>query len=151
MAAADDRTAIHFKLSAGQDHDAPHGRELVNRLKPPPEQAETPSEQAETPSEQAEEPEQLQFFVVADRAYEGDETRNLITDRGYTPVIPPKSNRKQPWNYNREIYKRRNEVERLFRRIKAYRRVFSRYDKLDTVFKGFITLVLIIEALRNVT
>ncbi len=141
MAAAGDRTAIHFKLSAGQDHDAPHGRELVNRLKPP-------SEQAETPSEQGEEPEQLQFFVVADRAYEGDETRSLITDRGYTPVIPPKSNRKQPWDYNREIYKRRNEVERLFRRIKAYRRVFSRYDKLDTVFKGFITLVLIIEALR---
>ena len=93
----------------------------------------------------------MQFFVVADRAYEGDETRSLITDRGYTPVIPPKSNRKQPWDYNREIYKRRNEVERLFRRIKAYRRVFSRYDKLDTVFKGFITLVLIIEALRNVT
>ena len=48
------------------------------------------------------------------------------------------------------MYKRRNQVERLFRRLKGYRRIFSRYDKLDVIYIGFITLVLITEALRSV-
>ena len=72
------------------------------------------------------------------------------SDLIYTPVIPPKSNCKQPWAYDREAYKRRNEVERLIRRLKGYRRIFSRYDKLDIIYTRFITPVLIIEALRNV-
>ena len=45
-------------------------------------------------------------------------------------------------------YRRRNEIERLFRRLKGYRRVFCRYDKLDVVFTGFIVLALIAEGLR---
>ena len=57
---------------------------------------------------------------------------------GYIPVVPPKSNRKEPWEYNKELYKRRNVVERLFRRIKEFRRVFTRYDKLDTIFLNFV-------------
>ena len=52
------------------------------------------------------------------------------------------------WEYDHELYKRRNEVERLFRRIKAYRRVFTRYDKLDIVFLAFVSLALIIETLH---
>ena len=80
---------------------------------------------------------------MADRAYEGDETRQLAVELGYTPVIPPKSNRRDPWDFNRDIYKRRNEVERVFRRLKGYRRVFVRYDKLDVIFLAFITLALI--------
>ena len=95
-------------------------------------------------------PQQLQLFLVADRAYEGDETRQLALDLGYTPVIPPKSNRRHPWNYNRQNYKRRNEIERLFRRLKAYRRVFTRYDKLDVLFLAFITFALIHDTLRSV-
>ena len=79
-----------------------------------------------------------------------DETRQLAHKLGYTPVIPPKSNRTRPWDYNREIYKRRNEIERLFRRLKAYRRIFSRFDKLDVLFLGFITFALIHDALRSV-
>ena len=62
-----------------------------------------------------------------DRAYEGNETRQLALDLGYSPVVPPKSNRLEPWEYDREMYKRRNEVERLFRRLKGYRRIFSRF------------------------
>ena len=73
---------------------------------------------------------------MADRVYEGDDTRRLVLDLGYTPVVPPKSNRKHPWDYNREMYKRRNEVERLFGRLKGYRCVFSRYDKLDVIRRG---------------
>ena len=48
-----------------------------------------------------------------DKAYEGDETRALVEEMGATPVVPPKENRKKPWDYDKEIYRRRNEVERL--------------------------------------
>ncbi len=65
-----------------------------------------------------------------DRAYEGNETRQLALDLGFIPVVPP-PNRVDPWEYDREMYKRRNEVERLFRRLKGFRRIFSRFDKLD--------------------
>ena len=85
---------------------------------------------------------------MMDRAYEGDETRQLALDLGYTPVVPPKSNRLNPWMYNRHLYKRRNEVERLFRRLKGYRRIFSRFEKLDIMFIGFILFVLIVEGLK---
>jgi transposase len=83
-----------------------------------------------------------------DRAYEGDETRQLALDLGFTPVVPPKSNRLCPWEYDRAMYCRRNEVERLFRRLKGFRRIFSRFDKLDVMFTAFIHFALIVEALR---
>jgi len=117
-----------FSLSAGQDHDAAHGRRLLERIGA----------------------QQDPLFLVMDRAYEGDETRQLALDLGYTPVVPPKVRRRNPWVYDQEVYKRRNEVERLFRRLKEYRRVFSRYDKLDVVYLGFITFALITETLRSV-
>lgn len=63
-----------------------------------------------------------------DRAYEGDETRQLIFDLQLEAVVPPKINRLNPWEYDRELYKRRNEVERLFRRLKGFRRIFSRFE-----------------------
>ena len=83
-----------------------------------------------------------------DRAYEGDETRQLALALGYTPVVPPKRNRLDPWQYDREMYKRRNEIERLFRRLKGFRRIFSRFEKLDVIFLGFILFALIFDALR---
>jgi transposase len=83
-----------------------------------------------------------------DRAYEGNETRQLALDLGYTPVVPPKSTRLEPWEYDREMYKRRNEVERLFRRLKGYRRIFSRFEKLDVMFLAFICFALIADGLR---
>jgi transposase len=64
------------------------------------------------------------------------------------PVVPPKSNRLDPWQYDRELYKKRNEIERLFRKLRGFRRLFSRFEKLDIVFLAFINLVLIVEALR---
>jgi len=85
-----------------------------------------------------------------DRAYEDDETRRLAADLGFMPVVPPKSNRVSPWEYDRELYKRRNEVERLFRRLKGFRRVFSRFDKLDVMFLGFVVFALVVDALRSV-
>ncbi len=85
--------------------------------------------------------------LVMDRAYEGEETRQLALDLGFTPVVPPKKNRVAPWEYDREMYRRRNEIERLFRRLKGFRRIFSRFDKLDVMFLAFIHFALIVDGL----
>ena len=85
-----------------------------------------------------------------DKAYEGDETRQLVVDMGLKPVVPPKVNRVCPWDDDRELYKRRNEVERLFRRLKRFRRVFTRFDKLDVVFTFFIYFALIVDAIKSI-
>jgi transposase len=61
---------------------------------------------------------------------------------------PPKSNRLDPWEYDLALYRKRNDVERLFRRLMGFRRVFSRFDKLDVMFTGFINFALIVDALR---
>ena len=83
-----------------------------------------------------------------DRAYDGGETRALATQLGFIPVVPSSHKRLHPWTYDKELYKRRNEVERLFRRLKGFRRVFTRYDKLDVMFIGVITFAHIIDGLR---
>ena len=86
--------------------------------------------------------------VLMDRAYEGNQTRQLVLELGMLPVVPPKSTRIDPWRYDRTLYKKRNEIERLFRRLKGYRRIFSRFEKLDAVFLGFLAFAFIVEALR---
>ena len=63
---------------------------------------------------------------MMDRAYKGNETRQLALALGFTPVVLPLSTRVHPLEYDREMYKRRNEIERLFRRLKGFRRIFSR-------------------------
>jgi transposase len=115
-----------LKLSAGQAGDAPHGRELLEAGGPVP----------------------CSCYLIMDSAYEGDETLRLARQLGYTPVVPPNPNRLALWEYDRIIYRRRNEIERLFRRLKSYRRVFCRFDKLEVLFLGFVVLTLIVEALR---
>ena len=82
-----------------------------------------------------------------DRAYEGDQTRQQVIDLGLVPVVPPKMNRINKWPLDKQLYKKRNEVERLFRRLKAFRRIFSRFDKLDLMFNAFIHIALIADAL----
>ena len=86
--------------------------------------------------------------LVMDRAYEGDETRQLALDLGFEPVVPPLKNRREPWMYNRAMYKRRNEIERLLRRLKGFRRIYSRFEKLDALFLGFVHFALIYDALH---
>ena len=86
--------------------------------------------------------------LLMDRAYEGDKNREQAVEMGMNPIVPPKKSRLHPWQYDQEMYKKRNEVERLFRRLKGYRRVFSRFDKLDVIFMGFIAFALIFEMLR---
>lgn len=82
-----------------------------------------------------------------DRAYEDDKTRALVSEHGFIPVVPPKKNRKNPWDYDKELYKCRNKVERYFLRLKRFRKVFTRYDKLDVVFLAVIMLAMIFDAI----
>ena len=82
-----------------------------------------------------------------DRAYEGNGTSQPALDLGFKPVIPPLKTRIHPWEYDREMYKRSNEVERLFRRLKEFRHIFSWFKKLDVMFLGFIVFALIFDAL----
>jgi transposase len=88
--------------------------------------------------------------LLMDKAYEDNLTRQLVLDLGMIPVVPPKSNRIEPWEYDRALYKKRNEIDRLFRRLKGFRRIFSRFEKLDVIFLAFLQFALIIEALRLV-
>ena len=126
MVAADARTALTFSLTPGQAHDAPAGRELLQTLTGLPRRCR----------------------LLMDRAYEGNETRQLALELGFTPVVPPLSTRVEPWRYSKAWYRRRNEIERLFRRLKGFRRIFSRFDKLDVMFLAFLCFVLVVEALR---
>ena len=83
-----------------------------------------------------------------DRAYEGDKTHQLVLDLGMTPVVLPRANRLIKWDYDRIVYKRRNEVERLFRRPKGYRRIFSRFEKLDVMYRAFLNFALIVDMIK---
>ena len=65
-----------------------------------------------------------------------------MLELGFTPVVPPKQNHVNPWQYDRIMYRRRNEIERLFRRLKGFRIIFSRFDKLDVMFTAFIHFAL---------
>ena len=73
-----------------------------------------------------------------------------VLDLGMIPVVRPQPNRLHPWEYERALYKKRNEIERLFRRLQGFRRIFSRFEKLDVVFPAFLCFPLIVEALRVV-
>ena len=61
---------------------------------------------------------------------------------GFKPVVPPHPQRLQPWTLDKVSYRQRNHVERLFRRLKGFRRIFTRYDKLDVIFRAFVTFAL---------
>ena len=84
-----------------------------------------------------------------DQACEGDEIRQFARDLGMTPVVPPKAIRKAEREYDRETYKRRNETERLFWRAKGCRRIFTRFDKLDATFPGFLNLPVVFEMMYD--
>ncbi len=79
--------------------------------------------------------------VVADKAFDADPLRQNIAQRGAKAVIPPRSNRNAPASYDRHQYKHRNLIERHFCRIKPFRRIATRYEKLASRFASFIALV----------
>ena len=66
----------------------------------------------------------------------------LVPEPGWEPVVPPDPSRKAPWEYGRAGHAKRNEVERLFRRLKGFRRLFPRFGKPDVMSTGFPLFVL---------
>lgn len=86
--------------------------------------------------------------LLMDSAYEGDDTCAAALACNFVPVVPVHPQRKHPWSLDRHRYRQRIEVERLFRRIKAYRRVFTRYIELGLMFAAFVSIALRCEHLR---
>ncbi|NJL42123.1 MAG: IS5 family transposase [Leptolyngbyaceae cyanobacterium SM1_4_3] len=73
--------------------------------------------------------------VLADKGYDADErVIELLERQGKTPVIPPKRNRKTPREYDKELYKARHLIENFFAKLKQYRAIATRYDKLAETF-----------------
>lgn len=80
--------------------------------------------------------------LIADKAYDADERMLIpLAAAGKTAVIPPKSNRKNQREYDKELYKARHLIENLFLKIKEYRAIATRYDKTDQNFLAAIFAV----------
>jgi len=78
--------------------------------------------------------------VLADKAYDVDALRKDWEARGIAVCIPPKSNRKSPATYDKEVYKRRHHVENFFQRAKRCRRIGTRYEKTKVMFMAFVCI-----------
>jgi len=86
--------------------------------------------------------------VIADRAYDADHLHDAILEAGAEPVIPPRRHRRRPHAYDKALYKERNLIERFFNKLKQFRRVATRYDKLLVNFMGFVKLAALAILLR---
>ena len=106
---------VRFTLTAGQCHDITQAEALI----------------AGYESE----------YVIADKSYDADHFRQTIRASGAKPVIPPRSNRKEQYDYDKHLYKERHLVECLIGKMKHYRRVFSRFEKLAKRYLGFLSFV----------
>ena len=105
---------IRFTLTEGQAHDAPEAIPLLTGIKAD--------------------------HVIADKGYESDKVLDFIRSQGAIPVIPPKTNRKNPWEYDRELYKQRNLIERAFNKLKHWRRIATWYDRRSLFFLAALHL-----------
>ena len=102
--------------TGGEAHDCPPSQRLIRRTKP------------------------AKNFL-ADRAYDSAELRRWLERRGTKPVIPNKSNRKQPFSFDKKAYKLRHRIENAFCRLKDFRRIATRYDRLARNFLASVCLV----------
>lgn len=108
---------VRRKITPGQTGDGPVGRELLATF----------------------EPDQIDH-VIADTAYDGDETRAEIKRLRAKACLKPHPNRTQKKRYDQSRYRHRNLVERFFARLKIFRRIATRYEKLVCTFAGFLWL-----------
>lgn len=79
--------------------------------------------------------------VIADKGYDSDALVKLITEQRAQAVIPPRANRKVQREYDRHLYRERHLVECFINKIKHYRRVFSRFEKLSKNYLSFVHFV----------
>ena len=113
---------LHFMLTAGQRHDITCAETLIDGYN----------------SE----------YVIADKSYDSMALIESITQRGAVPVIPPRANRRDSRTYDVHLYKERHLVECFINKIKQYRRISSRFDKLAVRYMGFLSFVATIIWLR---
>ena len=110
---------VEFMLSAGNDHDSVHAVELLKK-------------------------EEISGSnVLADRAYGARTIQAYILEQGARYVIPPQSNVSDPWPVDWCLYKERHLVECFFQKLKWFRRIATRYDKLDVSFLNFVYIAAI--------
>jgi transposase len=121
VTAADEDTALAVDVVPGQAGDAPLMAGMVERTT------------ARVPAVDE---------VVGDEAFDGDALRGGLIDRDIGPVIPNKKNRTDPWPFDPAAYRDRNKVERLFGKLKQFRRAATRYEKLKATFLGVLHLAL---------
>jgi transposase len=82
--------------------------------------------------------------LLADKGYDSDALIETPEERGITPVIPPKANRREPRKTDFALYRERNLVERFFNKLKQYRALATRYDKLANTFLAAAALVCVL-------
>ena len=107
---------LSILLTGGQAHDCPPAQRLIRRTKRP-------------------------RNCLGDKAYDSAELRLWLDERGTKPVIPNKSNRKQPFSFDKKSYKQRHRIENAFCRLKDFRRIATRYDRLARNFLASVCLV----------
>jgi transposase len=106
---------LRFVLTPGQAHDSTQAEALIT---------------------------DLEFErLIADKSYDFEKLLQSLAQRGIEAVIPPRANRKQQREYDKHLYKERHLVECFISKIKQYRRIFSRFDKLAQRYLGFLSFV----------
>ena len=113
---------LRFSITAGQVHDVTAAADLLKGEKA--------------------------GAVLADKAYDSKDLRDLIAGMDAQAVIPSKRNRKIPIPHDEVIYKHRNQIERCFGRMKHFRRFATRYDRRTIHFTGFVHLAAAMNWLR---
>jgi transposase len=106
---------IAILLTGGEAHDCPIAGRLIRRVKP-------------------------SKRMLGDKAYDSAELRDELHERGTKPVIPNRSNRKQPFRFSKRLYKLRWRIEAAFNRLKDFRRIATRYDRLARNYLASVCL-----------
>jgi len=106
---------LRLLLTAGQRHDSPQAVQLIENYEP--------------------------RVLIADKGYDSDPLIESVTAKCILAVIPPRKNRLVPREYDQHLYRERHLIECFINKIKHYRRVFSRFDKLSKNYLGFLSFV----------
>jgi transposase len=106
---------LSILLSGGEKHDCPPAQRLIRRIK-------------------------AAKKLLGDKAYDSAELRQWLHERGTRPVVPNRSNRKQPFSFDRKAYTLRHRIENAFGRLKDFRRIATRYDRLATNFLAAVCI-----------
>jgi transposase len=114
---------VRLTITPGQHHDTSVAAELLDDLK-------------------------AGQMLLADKAYDADWIRAMVNDKGAWANIPPRSNRKDPICFSPRLYRARNVIERFFNKLKYFRRIATRYDKLGSTYLAMVKLASIRLRLR---